>query len=81
MPSQIGKLKYIFVGLLFIVSASLVTYGLMYGIPKRKCEAAGGWYTFKYHTCRAPIYLPSLTHRKPGDPATLDFHGADQKSQ
>jgi len=80
MPSQIGKLKYVFLGLFFVISASLVTYGWMYGIPKRKCEAAGGWYTFKYHTCSAPVYLPSITHRKPGDPATVDFHEDSKKA-
>jgi hypothetical protein len=80
MPSQIGKLKYLFVFLLFICCAGIFGYELMYSIPKKKCDASGGWYSFRYRTCAAPIYLPSLTHRKPGDPATLNFHEDAKKA-
>jgi hypothetical protein len=80
MPSQIGKLKYLFLGLLLIGCAALSAYSLIYAIPARKCDAAGGWFSYRYHQCAAPLYLPSITHRKPGEPASINFHDDAKKA-
>jgi hypothetical protein len=78
MPSHIGKLKYLFLILLIISCTGIIGYGVLYQIPQQKCEKAQGWWSFKYRKCYAPIYLPSITGRKPGEPdksnVTVDFH-------
>ncbi|ESQ85931.1 hypothetical protein AEAC466_01755 [Asticcacaulis sp. AC466] len=74
MPSQIGKLKYLFVILLGVLSISVVGYSLLYGIPSRKCEGSGGWFSWKDRQCYAPIAISQITGRKNGEPAKIDFH-------
>ncbi|MDV6331763.1 hypothetical protein [Asticcacaulis sp. 201] len=74
MPSQIGKLKYLFVILLGVLSISVIGYSLLYGIPSRKCEGAGGWFSWKDRHCYAPIAISQITGRKNGEPAKIDFH-------
>ncbi|MGN6364567.1 hypothetical protein [Asticcacaulis taihuensis] len=78
MPSQIGKLKYVFIILLGLCSAGIVGYGWLYDIPKKKCESAQGWYSWKAHKCYAPIALSTITGRpngnKDGEKATIDYH-------
>ncbi len=80
MPSQIGKLKYIFLIVLGLCSAAIVSYGWFYDIPKRKCDAAAGWYSWKAHKCYAPIAISTLTQRKNGEPATVDYHDDARKA-
>ena len=80
MPSNIGKLKYILLFTLLIMCGGIVAYGLLYQIPQRKCEAAGGWFSFKYRQCSTPLYLPNLTGRKAGEPAKMDFHEDAKKA-
>jgi len=80
MPSQIGKLKYILLFTLLIVCGGIVGYGLLYQIPQRKCEASGGWFSFRYRSCSTPLYLPTLTGRKPGAPEKMDFHEESGKA-
>lgn len=80
MPSQIGKLKYIFVFVLGILSASIVGYGWLYGIPSKKCEAAEGWFSWKDRQCYAPIAISTITGRKTGEPVKVDFHDDARKA-
>ena len=80
MPSQIGKLKYIFLIVLGLCSAAIVGYGWFYDIPKKKCENAAGWYSWKAHKCYAPIAISTLTGRKDGKPATIDYHDDARKA-
>ena len=74
MPSQIGKLKYIFIILLGLCSASIVGYSWLYSIPNKKCEAAAGWFSWNDRKCYAPIAISNITQRKNGEPATIDYH-------
>jgi len=78
MPSQIGKLKYIFIIVLSLCSAAIVGYGWLYDIPRKKCDAAEGWFSWKDRQCYAPIALSTITGRpngnKDGEPATVDYH-------
>ncbi len=84
MNSQIGKLKYLFIGLMTIAIVGFTAYSFLYDIPRKKCDAAGGWFEPKSRVCATPVYLPTLTHRKPGEPAsatrTIDFHDGAQKA-
>ena len=74
MPSQIGKLKYIFIILLGLCSAGIVGYSWLYSIPNKKCAAAAGWFSWKDRKCYAPIAISNITQRKNGEPATIDYH-------
>ena len=80
MPSQIGKLKYVFVLLLGLISASILAYSWLYSIPNKKCEAAEGWFSWKYRKCYAPIAISTITGRKPGEPVKVDFHDDARKA-
>jgi hypothetical protein len=78
MPSNIGYLKYFFLGLLFVLCATTVGYDVLYGIPKKKCDDAHNWWSWSDRKCYTPLYLPTITHR-PADPtATIDWHGGRQ---
>jgi len=74
MKSKIHLLKYVFVGLLFVCCTGVTVFDLMYTKPKQKCEAAKGWWSSKDWKCFMPIYLPTLTGRKEGEPASIDWH-------
>jgi hypothetical protein len=74
MPSNIRYLKYLFLGLLLVGVTGTVGYDLLYGRPKRECEAAKNWWSWKDRHCYTPVYLPTLTHRKPGEPSNIDWH-------
>lgn len=62
------RVKLGFLALFLLVSAGLLFYGTLYEMPRRKCEAAGGWWTDKYRSCETPVYLPMITGRKAGEP-------------
>jgi len=76
MPSQIGKLKYLFVLLMGLASIAIVSYGWLYSIPKKKCEGAGGWYSWKAHKCYTPVRIENITGRKAAEPAKTDASNA-----
>jgi hypothetical protein len=65
MPSQIGKLKYVALVLLLIGCGLSVAYGVFYGIPKKKCDAQHGWFSFKYQTCKMPLQIVNPIVVKP----------------
>lgn len=69
-----SRLKLIALGVLAVASAGMVTYHLTITAPKQKCAEAGAWWSDKDRKCFAPVYLPSLTGRKPGESATIDWH-------
>ncbi len=74
MPSNIRYLKYVFLGLFTVCCIAIVSFDLLYGMPRKKCLEAQGWWSWKYRTCATPVYLPTLTGRKEGQPATIDWH-------
>ncbi len=84
MPSHIGKLKYLFLILLIISCTGIISYGVLYQIPRQKCEKSQGWWSDKFRKCYAPVYLPSITGRKPGEPdksnVMVDFHDEAKKA-
>ncbi len=61
---------------IFLVGGGIsLGYALLYQWPKQECESNGGWYTFKYRKCAYPVYLPTLTGRKPGEPRKVIWPG------
>ncbi len=74
MPSNIRYLKYWFLGLVLVGCTAVAGYDFLYGIPQRKCDAVGSWWRWQDRTCYKPIYLPTLTHRKPGEGTVVDWH-------
>ncbi|GGZ34661.1 hypothetical protein [Asticcacaulis endophyticus] len=42
-------------------------YTALYEMPRKKCEAAGAWWSNQYRICRAPVYLPTITGRAAGE--------------
>jgi|GEM_PF-4205725 len=61
------RVKLIALGVFIFASAGVLLYGKYYEMPRRKCEAEGMWWSNKYRSCSAPIYLPTLTGRKAGE--------------
>ncbi|MFT3996155.1 MAG: hypothetical protein QM667_02020 [Asticcacaulis sp.] len=79
------RAKLIALGVFIIATAGILIYGGLYEMPRRKCEANGGWWSNKYRSCETPIYLPMLTKRKPGESQkilwpTTDAMGASNGS-
>ncbi len=92
MPHNFRTFKYAFLGC-FIAAVALISgYETLYGIPKKKCEDAGNWWSDKYRSCATPVYLPSITHRPIGSVSasaasdagsgqvTIDFHEGAKKA-
>ncbi len=80
MRSSIGNLKYVFVALIFVISAGLTAYEWLYVIPAHKCDAAHDWWSAHARKCYEPIYLPSITGRKPGE-KVIDWHEKARPAQ
>ncbi|MGZ3298324.1 MAG: hypothetical protein ACXU8O_04880 [Asticcacaulis sp.] len=87
MPSNFKLFKYVFLGVLLFLVTVISGYEMLYGIPKKKCDEAGNWWSWKYRSCAVPVYLPTITGRKPGEAAkgssasvTIDFHEEAKKA-
>ncbi|EGF92503.1 hypothetical protein ABI_09400 [Asticcacaulis biprosthecium C19] len=65
MKSKITTLKYYFVGLFAVLSLAVTVWQLMYEIPRKQCEDAGNWWSYKYRQCAQPMRIYDLTGRKP----------------
>lgn len=65
------RVKLIALGVFIVASAGILIYGGLYEMPRRKCEANGGWWSNKYRACETPIFLPMLTGRKAGEPRKI----------
>jgi hypothetical protein len=66
MPSNFNTFKYAFLGTVLFAVTLITAYQFLYGIPQKKCEAAGDWWSFRYRQCAHPLRLEDLTgrHRK-----------------
>jgi hypothetical protein len=65
MKSKITTLKYYFLGLFTVISIGIVTWHVMYEFPRKTCEEAGNWWSYKYRQCATPLRIYDLTGRKP----------------
>lgn len=71
------RVKLIALGVFIFASAGVLLYGNYYEMPRRKCEAEGMWWSNKYRSCSAPIYLPTLTGRTEGEPQKIIWPSED----
>lgn len=73
MPSNFNKFKYAFLGTVLLIATVLAAYQFFYAVPKKKCEAAGSWWSSQYRACAHPIPIYDITGRRlqhaPGAPA------------
>jgi hypothetical protein len=73
------RVKLIALGVFILASIGILVYGALYEMPRRKCEANGGWWSDKYRACKTPVYLPLLTKRKAGEPQKILWPTEDAK--
>lgn len=66
MPSNFNKFKYAFLGTVLLIATVLAAYQFLYAVPQKKCDAAGGWWSFRYRECAHPIPIYDITgHHHP----------------
>jgi hypothetical protein len=66
MNSLINRLGLAFLAL-FVLSAAIVfTYQATVVAPVQTCESSGNWWDPQSHSCAHVVYLPDITHRRPG---------------
>jgi len=63
MKSKIPHLKYYFVGIFAALSLAVTGWQLLYEFPRKKCEAAGHWWSYKYRECAVPMSIVNITGR------------------
>ena len=62
----LGRIEVIFFGVLILVVAAVWVYQSYAVDPVQHCEASGNWWDARTRTCGHVVYLPDLTHRRPG---------------
>ena len=70
---KILRVKLIALGIFALISAGLTAYEFLYVQPALKCEKDGGWWSNEHRGCFAPIYLPTVTGRKPGESRQIQW--------
>ena len=65
----IRRVELVFLGLFAAISALVWIYQFFWVAPVKKCEQHGNWWDPQSGSCAHVIYLPSITHRKPGQKA------------
>lgn len=60
MPSQIGRLKWVFLAIFFTFSMAITAWQWLYVIPRQKCEAKHWWWSEKYRECDQPLRIVDM---------------------
>lgn len=76
MNKTINRLKYIFIGIFFLASASVLAYHMMWVWPKDRCEKSGGAWAGKWMKCATVYPIETWTRRPRGTPP-LNGQSAD----
>jgi hypothetical protein len=63
MPSNFNTFKYAFLGTVLLIATALAAYQFLYAVPQKKCDAAGGWWSFRYRECAQPMRIVDITGR------------------
>ena len=63
MNKTINRLKYIFIGIFLLASASVLAYHAMWVWPKDRCEKSGGAWAGKWMKCATVYPIETLTRR------------------
>jgi hypothetical protein len=76
MNKTINRLKYIFIGIFLLASASVLAYHGMWVWPKERCEARGGAWAGRWLKCATVYPIETWTRRPAGTPP-LNGQSAD----
>lgn len=68
MNKTFTRLKYIFLGLFLLSSASVLVYHATWVWPKQRCEDRGGAWAGKWLKCATVYPIETLTRRPPNTP-------------
>lgn len=63
MNKTFTRLKYIFLGLFLLSSASVLAYHAMWVWPKQRCEERGGAWAGRWLKCATVYPIETLTRR------------------
>jgi hypothetical protein len=66
MNSIINRIGLAFLALFAISVVVIFTYQTVVVAPVQTCESAGNWWDPQSHSCAHVVYLPDITHRRPG---------------
>lgn len=77
MNRTINRLKLIFLGLFFFLSAGALAYHAFWVWPGQKCEAGGDWWDWRTRTCAQPILISDITGRPIIDKASREAAKSD----
>ena len=84
MNRLIGRVQLIFLAIFAACVFGIWAYQTLYVSPAKACEQSGNWWDPASRTCGHVLYLPDITHRRPGV-AAPSYPGlprsADQASQ
>jgi hypothetical protein len=69
MNRLIGRVQLIFVAIFAVAAFGIWAYQSVYVSPAQSCERSGNWWDKQTRTCGHVVYLPDITHRKPGQKA------------
>jgi hypothetical protein len=68
MNKTFTRLKYLFLGLFLLSSASVLAYHGLWVWPKQRCEDRGGAWAGKWMKCATVYPIETLTRRPPNTP-------------
>ncbi len=66
MNSIINRLGLAFVALFAVSVVIVFAYQALVVAPVQTCEASGNWWDPQSRSCAHVVYLPDITHRRPG---------------
>jgi hypothetical protein len=61
-----GRIGWLFLAVLLLAAGGVWIYQSVVIAPVQRCESAGNWWDPQTGTCGHVIYLPDVTHRRPG---------------
>jgi hypothetical protein len=69
MLRLLTRVQLAYLGLFLAACVGVFAYQAAYVWPMQKCEANGGWWSYKYRMCARPMPIWRITGRKPVAPA------------
>ncbi len=67
----LGRIEVIFLFLLVLIAGGVWASQVYLVDPVKHCEGSGNWWDAQTRTCGHVVYLPDLTHRRPGSKTPL----------
>ena len=73
-------LKRVSIGFLVtfaVICLAILAYSMLVLWPNSDCDKQGKWWSPRDHHCEKVLYLPNVTHRKPGTKAPKPTRSSD----